>query len=241
MHPNQDAFGQMMRAHQRGHSEPEVVERDDGYITVGRGPALYFAPFAQWSPAEREASAYVRGRVLDIGCGAGRHALHFQAQGHAVVAIDNSPLAIQVCQARGVQDARVLAITRLSRALGAFDTLTLWGSFAMVSHPQRARWLLRRFHGMTPPQGRLIAAALNPHGTDDPAHRAYHERNRQRGRWAGQVRLRVRFHQYATPWFDLLYVAPDELRAILAGTGWQIHRLLGHEHGSYIAVIDKDA
>lgn len=240
MQPKHDAFGQMMAAHLRnGRGEPETIERDDGYINIGRGPALYFAPFELWSSAEQEASAYVRGRVLDIGCGAGRHALHLQAQGHEVVAIDNSPLAIQVCRERGVRDVRVLDATQVSRRMGRFDTITLWGSFAMVSNVKRGRWLLRRFHGMTGEQGRIIAAALNPYGTEDPAHRAYHEQNRQRGRMGGQIRVRVRFHQYATPWFDLLFVSPDELLDIVAGTGWQIHRLLGNEAGQYIAIMDR--
>lgn len=239
MRRDQDAFGQMMAASLRGAREPEIIERDDGFINVGRGPSLYFASYDSWSSVEREASTYVAGRVLDIGCGAGRHALYFQEQGYDVVATDISPLAIQVCQERGVRDARVLAITQLSRALGSFDTITLWGSFAMVSNFQRARWLLRRFHGMTSNQGRLIAAALNPYGTDDPVHLAYHKQNRQRGRMGGQIRVRVRFRQYATPWLDLLFISPAELRNILAGTGWQIHRLLGDENGQYIAIFDR--
>jgi 2-polyprenyl-3-methyl-5-hydroxy-6-metoxy-1,4-benzoquinol methylase len=239
MQPDQDAFGQMMAAAQRGAREPEIVERDDGFINIGRGPSLYFASYDSWSSIEREASTFVRGRVLDIGCGAGRHALYFQEQGYQVVAIDISPLAVQVCQERGVRDVRVLAITQLSRALGSFDTITLWGSFGLMSNFKRARWLLRRFHGMTTNQGRIIAAALNPYGTDDPVYLAYHEHNRQRRRMAGQIRLRVRFRQYATPWFDLLLVSPDELRDILAGTGWQIHRLLGDENGQYVAIIDR--
>lgn len=239
MQPHEDAFGQMMIAALNGKPEQEVVERDDGYINLGRGPALYFAPFESWSAAELEASAYVQGRVLDLGCGAGRHALYFQARGHEVVATDISPLAVQVCNDRGIHDVRVLSITQVSKSLGMFDTITLWGSFGMMGTPKRARWLLRRFHSITPKNGRIIAAALNPYGTDDPAHLDYQERNRQRGRMGGQVRLRVRYHQYATPWFDHLFVSPDELTGIVEGTGWQITHQFGNPNGQYIAIMDK--
>lgn len=240
MQPDQDAFGQMLLANLRGSREFEVIERDDGFINVGGGYPLYFAPYESWRPNEREASAYVRGRILDIGCGAGRHALYFQEQGHGVVAIDVSPLAIQVCQERGVRDVCLIAITQLSRTTGTFDTITMWGNnFGLVGNFKRARWLLRRFHGMTTNQGRIIAATLNPYGTDNPVHLAYHERNRQRGRMAGQVRIRVRFRQYMTPWRDFLLVSPDEMHEILDGTGWQVSHLLGDQNGQYIAIIDK--
>ena len=48
-------------------------ERDDGYRSRSLVEA-YFTPPAKWSKIEREAMKAVRGRVLDIGCGPGRHA-----------------------------------------------------------------------------------------------------------------------------------------------------------------------
>ncbi|MCK4414566.1 MAG: class I SAM-dependent methyltransferase [Candidatus Eisenbacteria sp.] len=42
----------------------------------------------------------VRGRILDVGCGAGRSMLYLQQKGRAVTGIDISPLAIEVCRRR---------------------------------------------------------------------------------------------------------------------------------------------
>ena len=85
--------------------------------------------------------------VLDVGCGAGRVCLHLQEQGHEVIGIDNSPLAVKVARERGVQDARVLSITQASRnKLGQVDTIVMMGNnFGLFASPKRARWLLRRF------------------------------------------------------------------------------------------------
>lgn len=241
MQPQQDAFGQMLAASLRGEREAEAIERDDGFVNVGGGYAHYFATHEAWSPVEQEAIACVRGRVLDIGCGAGRHALYLQERGHAVVAVDVSPLAVQVCRERGVRDARVIPITRLSRALGPFDTILMLGNNSgLLGNVNRARWLLRRFRSLTTSQGLILAANTNPYSTTNPAHTGYHERNRQRGRMAGQVRIRVRFRQYTTAWFDLLLISPDEMRDIVSGTGWHIHQLLGDPNGGYVAVLEKE-
>src|SRR5207244_242299 len=101
-----DAFGEMLRAFVRDGEGLEIVERDDGFLTASQlGPSHYLAPFRKWLPAERQAARLVRGRVLDIGAGGGRVALHFQERGLDVVSIDVSPGAVEVMRERGVRDA----------------------------------------------------------------------------------------------------------------------------------------
>lgn len=89
-----DAFGAILRrcwdAGVATGSAFEIVERDDGYIGVGDA-ARYFAGAESWSPVERWACQRVAGRVLDVGCGAGRHALPLTQSGHDVVGLDASP------------------------------------------------------------------------------------------------------------------------------------------------------
>lgn len=236
-----DAFGQEIYAYWQGDPDlVEIIERDDGYVDASYGPALYFAPFAQWWPIEQEAMSLVRGRVLDVGCGAGRVALHLQEQGHEVVAIDNSPLAIEVCRQRGVRDARLLSITETSARLGPFATIVMLGNnLGLFGSPRRAHWLLRRWKAMTTPDAQIIAATLDPTQTDNPDHLAYHERNRQRGRLPGQVRIRVRFRRVVGRWFDYLFVSRAELADIVAGTGWRVARTLDSEGPQYVAILEK--
>jgi hypothetical protein len=95
----EDAFGRAMLDHFHGRDAWEIVERDDGNFSIGAGLELYFAPFRHWRPIERQAMRYVRGRVLDVGCGAGRLMLHLRDRGFEVVGIDNSPAAVETCRA----------------------------------------------------------------------------------------------------------------------------------------------
>ena len=54
---------------------------------------------------ERRAMDLCQGRVLDIGCGAGTHALHLQeARGLPVTALDNSAACLRAAQLTGVKD-----------------------------------------------------------------------------------------------------------------------------------------
>ncbi|HEU6444195.1 MAG TPA: class I SAM-dependent methyltransferase [Gaiellaceae bacterium] len=241
MKEHEDAYGRLLLAYLEGDRvSREIAERDGGFIAAGLGPAVYFEPFRRWPAHQRRAMRFVRGRVLDVGAGAGRVALHLQERGHDVVAIDVSPLAVEVCRRRGVRDARVCPFERIDASLGSFDTVVMWGNnFGLFGDPAKAVRMLRRLDRLTTDRGRIVAESRNVYDTHDPEHLAYHERNRRRGRMAGQLRLRIRHRSYATPWFDYLIVSPQEMVELLDGTVWHVSRLLDGDEGVYAAVIEK--
>ncbi len=241
MKNDKDAFGHALYDYlQHRGSLIELVERDDGYIGVSGGRNQYLASYEHWPSHHKRAMKYVRGKVLDIGCGAGRHSLHLQRKGFDVLGIDVSPLAITVCKRRGLKKTKVLSIDEITSTLGAFDTVLMLGAnFGLLRDPKTAKRLLSRLHNVTREGARIIAESRNPYKTSDPFHLAYHRLNRRRGRIAGQVRIRVRYLQYATPWFDYLFVSRAEMRAILHGTGWKVQHILSSRSPMYIAVIEK--
>jgi SAM-dependent methyltransferase len=230
----------MLRAALDGAELHEIVERDDGFISASIfGPQAYLAPFRRWPPHHRQGMRYVRGRALDIGAGGGRVALHLQERGHDVVAVDVSPGAIEVCRRRGVRDARVVAIEDVDESLGSFDTIVMYGNnFGLFASRAKAKRLLRRFARLTSERGRIVAETRDVSRGDDPAHVRYRKRNVARGRLPGQIRIRVRYRDLATPWFDYLMVGSGELRDILEGTGWTLERTIDSDD-TYIAVIVK--
>ena len=238
---SEDAYGRQIYEHHHGRRAFEIVERDDGYFDTSSGPMPYFDAFENWPPHQRQAMEYATGRVLDIGCGAGRHSLYLQEKGLEVVGIDNSPLAVETCKLRGLKNAIVVPIAKINSKLGKFDTILMLGNnFGLFGSFDRARRLLKRFHGITNAGARIIAESNDPYQTTEPFHLAYHELNRTRGRMSGQLRIRVRFKSYATPSFDYLLVSKDEMQQILAETGWTIGRFLDSGGSGYIAIINRE-
>ncbi|MGD2124389.1 MAG: class I SAM-dependent methyltransferase [Gemmatimonadota bacterium] len=239
--PDQDAHGQAMLDFLEGREAFELIERDDGMIAPSGGPEAYFTEPSEWAPIATDALTYVRGRVLDVGCGAGRIALYLQDRGHEVVGMDISPGAVEVSRRRGVLDVRERSITSVGPDLGTFDSVVFFGNnFGLFGNEKRARWLLKRFHRSTSPDGRIVAECMDPYQTDDEAHLAYHELNRQRGRLGGQVRVRVRYKRYRSPWFDWLLVSEEEMKGLLEDTGWQLEKVFPSGQGPYAVVIGKE-
>jgi SAM-dependent methyltransferase len=240
MKPEQDAVGRAMLDFLESRGGCELVERDDGTIEPSGGPEIYFSDPSSWSPEALEALSHVRGRVLDVGCGAGRVALFLQDRGHEVVGVDLSPGAVEVSKRRGVKDARVMSVTQVGPELGTFDTIVMFGNnFGLMANGRRARWLLRKFHRMTSKSGRIVAESLDPYRTTEERHLAYHRLNRRRGRMGGQVRIRARYQHYRTPWFDYLLVSESEMRGLLEGTPWCLEKTLTSGEPTYFAVIEK--
>lgn len=228
---------------------PELVERSDGYLEGGSsfesgyGGAIYFADYQDWPAYEKKAAKYAKGKVLDIGCGAGRYALHFQNQGLDVTAIDISPLSIKVCRDRGVKKTRVLAINQIHQLLPhKFDTVLLMGNnLGLLGSYHHARRLLRKMYEITSEGAIIVADATDPYMIDDPSFKIYMKENVKKNRMPGQLRIRVRYKTLRGPWLDYLLASKEELTKILSLTGWALTKTIegNRENGAYIAIIQK--
>ncbi|MGH7573707.1 MAG: class I SAM-dependent methyltransferase, partial [Longimicrobiales bacterium] len=222
--PEQDAFGHALLDYAEGRGGAEFIERGDGCLDLSAGAEVYFA-----EPTDTQAAVADRaiGRVLDVGCGAGRYALYLQERGHDVVAIDASPLAVEVCRRRGLRDVRLLTLEQVGSALGRFETVLMLGNnFGLVGSFRGAKRFLERLSRIVNPGGRIVAETMDPYQSKNPDHLAYHAQNRAKDRMGGQIRMRVRYRKYKTPWFDYLCVSREELEAIVGDTPWRIQEII---------------
>lgn len=82
-----------------------------------------FRNFDEMPFLEQKALGLAKGKILDIGCGAGNHSLYLQKIGFEVTALDASKGAIEVCENRGVKSS--VHSSFLDYNGSKFDTLLL--------------------------------------------------------------------------------------------------------------------
>lgn len=78
-------------------TETNISEPDEMNV------AYLFRSFNEMPAIEQMALNLSKGKVLDVGCGAGSHTLHLQNQGLNVTAIDVSAGAVATCKLRGIK------------------------------------------------------------------------------------------------------------------------------------------
>lgn len=233
-----DPFGMALLEAFEGGLGHHEIERDDGYRD-SMDATMYFDAAADWPAATGEVLEQLHGRVLDVGCGAGRHAILLRAAGCEVIGLDPSPGAVEVCRRRGL-DARLgsLGVEGLL-ADERFDAVVMLGNnLGLLASPERAAehldWLAARCR----PGALLVGESMDVTKTETPVHLAYHRRATAAGRPPGQMRLRVRFADQVGDWFSYWHLSPEELRSVVRNTSWRIDRTIGEVE--YVAVLQRD-
>ena len=98
---------------------------------------------------DAEKRGWVRGAVLDAGCGTGEHALFFAAAGHDVVGVDVAPAAIARAAAKVAERSLsnpprfvVADILTETQAFGdrTYDTVVDMGFFHTLDDEERSTW-----------------------------------------------------------------------------------------------------
>jgi len=175
-------------------------------------------------------------RVLDAGCGPGRHAIEFARRGIAVVGVDLSPefVALARTAAVGLPAEFVVADVRSIEFDHEFDAVVCLcqGGFGLLGGGDDEHAVIGRFARSLRPGGRLALSAfssyfvvrhLEAEETFDTARGVQHERTTIRGS-AGSEQV-----------FDLWTTCytPRELRLLAERAGLDVVGIYGVSPGRY--------
>ncbi|WP_308243962.1 class I SAM-dependent methyltransferase [uncultured Prevotella sp.] len=154
--PNNDPMGAAIRDYQsKGKASrlrvlSSMFDEDEMPVTH------LFRTFNQMPRLEQKALSMAKGRVLDIGAGAGCHALALQERGLEVKAIDISPLSCEVMKERGVKDAECVNLFN-PQLQGKYDTLLLlMNGTGIAGKLNRLSMLLNRLKELLAEGGQIL-------------------------------------------------------------------------------------
>jgi SAM-dependent methyltransferase len=166
-----------------------------------------------------------RGKVLDIGAGAGSHALLLQHRGVDVTAIDISPLAVQVMRERGVKKAFEADIYTYHP--GKFDTLLLlMNGIGLAGDLAGLKTLLTHLKSLLNPGGQILF---------DSSDISYlYEGNLPANKYYGEIAYQYQYKQLKTDWFKWLYIDEQTLTLIANEVGFDVNVLVEDEYDQYL-------
>jgi SAM-dependent methyltransferase len=150
-----DLFGQAILDFQTNNAPEDLVTETNISEADAMSVAYLFRTYNEMPKLEKKALQLAKGKILDVGCGAGSHSLYLQAKGFDVTAIDISENAIKACQLRGIKNARTHHLLALQDE--KFDTILLLmngtGIFRTLAETSQ---FLQKLKSLLTPNGQIL-------------------------------------------------------------------------------------
>ena len=194
---------------------------------------IYFRKQDDMPQLEQVALQNCKGKVLDIGAGAGSHVLALQQKGIDVTALEISPKAAEVMEMRGV--ASIVEQDIFQFETGGFDTLLLlMNGIGLTGTIGGLRTFLQHVKKLLNSGGQLIF------DSSDVAY-LYNGKPPQMNHYYGEITYMYEFKKQKTDWFSWLYIDKRKLAQIAGEEGWETEILFKDEFGQYLArLVLKD-
>lgn len=189
--------------------------------------SIYFREQDEMPELELLAMQQCRGKVLDIGAGAGSHSLVLQQMGVDVTALDISPKAIAIAQKRGVQKAIQANIFEYQES--SFDTLLLlMNGIGLTGTLKGLQLFLQHAKTLLAPGGQILF------DSSDVAY-LYKKNPMPRDKYYGEIEYQYQYKGQKGDWFNWLYVDAKTLKKAARAAGYKTEILFDDGYDQYLA------
>lgn len=194
-----------------------------------------FRSYDEMPPLEQRALNEARGKVLDVGAGAGCHALALQDRGLDVTAVDISPLSCETMKERGVANVECVNIFN-QRFQERFDTLLLlMNGTGIAGKLSRLPQLLSRLKQLMNPGAQILIDSSD-------LRYVYEDENGVLdvdldGAYYGEVDYQMIYRNIIGKSFDWLYADSVVLAECCRQCGLKCEILAQGNHYDYLARI----
>lgn len=231
-----DIFGSAISAFYH-HQDPTDIlvhspDFDDDIIPVH----YLFRNYNEMPALEQSALDHCRGRVLDVGCGAGSHALYLQKERKMdVTAIDISPGAIEIAGLRGLKNTRCIDFFELKNE--KFDTLLfLMNGTGIIGKLDKLDDFFTHCKQLLNKNGKILI--------DSSDLRYLLDEDEDGGLWIemnssyyGEMKYQISYKNEISPAFNWLYIDFNMLELAAAKNGFSCNLLKKGDHYDYLAEL----
>ncbi|MDL2312288.1 class I SAM-dependent methyltransferase [Bacteroidales bacterium OttesenSCG-928-B11] len=229
-----DIYGKGLTAYFNGKYEAAFVVESDVAEQEIWPIEVFFRNYAQMPALEQEALRLCKGRVLDIGAGAGSHALYLQEQGLDTTALDISPCATNVMRKRGVRE--VIESDFFTYAEGQFDTLLLlMNGIGIAGKLERLPEFFQQCRKLLKPNGQILLDSsdiLYLFAEEDGS--VMIDLNAD---YYGEINYQYCFLNECGDFFPWLFVDFDTLSSFAEENGFKCEMVMEDDHFQYLARI----
>lgn len=192
-----------------------------------------FRKFEDMPKLEQKALTLARGKVLDVGAGAGCHALTLLEKGVDVKAIDISPLSCDAMRLRGIKNVECINLFDIHLS-ETFDTiLLLMNGTGIAGKIENLPILFNRLKALLNKDGQILI---------DSSDLKYIYENEDgsfdinlNGAYYGEVDFQMIYKNIKGDYFDWLYVDFPLLKSIAENCGLHGELVAEGEHYDYLA------
>ena len=151
-----DLFGKAILDFQTNNSPEDLITETSISEADEMSVAYLFRSYEEMPKLEQKALQLAKGKILDVGCGAGSHSLTLQNERKLdVTSIDISPNAIEACQLRGLKKAKVQDVMTVENE--KFDTiLLLMNGTGIFGTLKETPLFLEKLKSLLNPSGQIL-------------------------------------------------------------------------------------
>jgi SAM-dependent methyltransferase len=230
-----DLFGKAILDFQTNNSPEDLITETSISEADEMSVAYLFRSYEEMPKLEQKALQLAKGKILDVGCGAGSHSLTLQNERKLdVTSIDISPNAIEACQLRGLKKAKVQDVMTVENE--KFDTiLLLMNGTGIFGTLKETPLFLEKLKSLLNPSGQILIDSsdiIYMFDDDDDG-----------GKWIigngyyGELTFTVSYKSEIEETFPWLYLDYNTLQNAAFANGLHCELVLEGGHYDYLAML----
>lgn len=233
--PSRDPFGAAMWAYMKGEHQAVVKVYSDIAVDDEIPVRYLFRTRSQMPTWEQVALDECRGKVLDIGAGAGSHALALQHDGLEVQAMDLSPGAVELMKTRGVAQPLHQDIWKLEAC--EFDTLLMMmNGIGLVGDLKGLNRFLQIADRWLAPGGQILMDSSDIAYLFEQDSEKILQKNEP---YYGIIHYQMSYGNATSEPFDWLYIDFPRLQKHARVFGYSAEKIAEGPHHEYLARLTK--